>query len=324
MGNKSSVDENKCIGGGTFKIEQYPLNISEDQWIPTDFQLKSQQNKEVLITKNMDRRVRAEPKDYGDFDDEKIANYNKSDHKNAIYNIVRLKIKYSEHCHKVGTGVIIHHTLNRSYILTAGHNIVELNENDDQKVDYPQAVWAEVNENTENGFKTLNTYNCSEYQVHPKYIKYLKKYGVKESETGYDIAIIEVLDAENKLRKIAPVQIPSYKHKTSDSMKVKVIGYPGEENLRAYEIDTTAGQSGSPIFKVKNVDNSENDEKGCSDNIYQSLGEIVAIHVAGKQKKKLNFGTMLNDEIIEWVHECIDGDCIPYDDCEVGVLLITS
>eukprot|EP01084_Bolivina_argentea_P238292 400341_1 len=145
------------------------------------------------------------------------------------------------------------------------------------------------------------------------------------------------------------MKIPLYKSKINENMKVKVIGYPGEEKIRgelygmigngqvkyvnirtqynkliAYDIDTSAGQSGSPVFKVGDIDNKENDEKECKDNIYKSFGDIIGIHVAGKRSKKLNFGTMLNDEIIKWTHECTDGDCKKYDDYQVSVLLITS
>eukprot|EP01084_Bolivina_argentea_P101088 181295_1 len=117
MGLLASTDED--IGCRKLKIEKYPSNISEHQWIPTDFQIASKQNKEALILKNkLDRRSRAEPQDYEGVDDEKKVDDEKNEYTNPIYNIVRLKMKYGE-MYKIGSGVIIYHTLNQSYILTA-------------------------------------------------------------------------------------------------------------------------------------------------------------------------------------------------------------
>eukprot|EP01084_Bolivina_argentea_P101090 181299_1 len=179
MGNLASTnDKEEVIGCRKLKIEKYPSNISEHQWIPTDSQVVSKQ--ETLITNNIDRRIRAEAKDY--------MNEEKTERSNPIYNIVRLKMKYGE-IYKIGSGVIIHHTLNKSYVLTAAHNFVELDEDNNKKVDYAESVWVEITQNTSNGYKILNTYCCGGFKIHPKYMKYLKKSDIKESETGYDIAV---------------------------------------------------------------------------------------------------------------------------------------
>eukprot|EP01084_Bolivina_argentea_P034370 63610_1 len=114
MGNKTS---NCVFEHRKLNMTELPLNITEDQWIPTDFQLASKQNKEVLISANVDRRIRAKPQDYTNLDVN-----NKNEYGNPIYTIVRLKMKYLPNCHKIGSGVIIHHSLNKSYVLTAAHN----------------------------------------------------------------------------------------------------------------------------------------------------------------------------------------------------------
>eukprot|EP01083_Nonionella_stella_P222150 793030_1 len=176
MGNQASAkNKDEDIGCRKLKIEEYPSNISEHQWIPTDFQIVSKQNKEVLMTKNLDRRSRAEPQDYEDLNDEKkaAADDEKNGCTNPIYNIVRLKMKYagmSQNSYKIGSGIIIYHTLNKSFILTAAHNIVELDEDNNKKIDYAENVWVEIIQNTSNGYKTLNTYCCGGFKVHPKYI----------------------------------------------------------------------------------------------------------------------------------------------------------
>eukprot|EP01084_Bolivina_argentea_P026981 50151_1 len=172
MGNQASANrkEDIDIGCKKLKIEEYPLSISENQWIPTDFQIISKQNKEVLITESVDRRTRAEPHDYEQLHDEKKEDDEKTnEYRNPIFNIVRLKMKYAG-MYKIGSGVIIYHTLNQSYILTAAHNVVVLDEDNSRKVDYAENVWVEITQNTSNGFKILNRYCCGGFKVHPKYI----------------------------------------------------------------------------------------------------------------------------------------------------------
>eukprot|EP01084_Bolivina_argentea_P026979 50149_1 len=195
MGNQASANrkEDIDIGCKKLKIEEYPLSISENQWIPTDFQIISKQNKEVLITESVDRRTRAEPHDYEQLHDEKKEDDEKDEYTNPIYNIVRLTTQYTfMPRNKISSGVIIHHTLNKSYILAAAHDIVFEDEDEWGKLLYAETVSVEITQNTSNGFKILNRYCCGGFKVHPKYIKYIKKHHINESETGYDIAVIEV------------------------------------------------------------------------------------------------------------------------------------
>eukprot|EP01084_Bolivina_argentea_P034373 63613_1 len=298
MANKQST------ANGKLKIQPYPVDISEYDWIPTDYN-----DQEALITHKQDRRIRAHPNDYNDFDEKQV--------NNPIYNIVQLRMKY-ENCNKVGSGVVIHHTLNKAYVLTAAHNII------DTDGDYAQSIWIQINKNTSNGHDTLKQYACCEYHVHPKYIEFQETFGSNVSDTGYDIGIIEVWDPQNKLKQIKPVKIRSIESKALNNMRIKVVGFPGfpqqekkrgelygmmgdgnigyvndnikYKELMTYDIDTTCGQSGSPVFSV--------DEK--DDNVYGSFtGRIVAIHVSGKKKKKLNFATILDDEILGWINQWI-------------------
>eukprot|EP01084_Bolivina_argentea_P222999 377374_1 len=322
MGN--SAPTNHSNNFGELKFEKYPLHIAEEEWKAADFWNKSNQSKEVILSSNGDQRVRAVPDDYYE---------GKDDSKHAIYNIVRLKIKYSAHCHGLGTGVIIHHTLNKSYVLTAAHNIVGVDEHNTKIVEYPEAIWIEMNENTSKGYKTQKRYHCNNYHIHSAYIKYLQDTSVKESATGYDIAIIEVLDPDNELKTIRPVKLRLFQSAVRDNLQIKVIGYPGELAIRGQlygmkgvgkinyindqikhnkliiydNIDTSDGQSGSPIFEC--CDDDKNDDEKNEHNIYKTFGRIVGVHVAGKKKKKLNYGTMINNNMLQWIHKCIDGDC---------------
>eukprot|EP01084_Bolivina_argentea_P134677 237482_1 len=130
-----------------------------------------------------------------------------------------------------------------------------------------------------------------------------------------------------------------------DDIKIKVIGFPGflgqkdkrgelygmagdgkmdythkktkMNKLITYKnIDTTGGQSGCPIFK--------DEEKSSEQDLYNSLNEIIGIHTAGKMSTGLNFGTPLNGELMQWIHEYIGCQNRKYDTYDIGVLLITS
>eukprot|EP01084_Bolivina_argentea_P002676 4940_1 len=119
----------------------------------------------IISSSRVERRIRAEPKDY----DEKKTNNHEYNYKNAIYNIVQLRMQFAfGNC--LGSGVIIHHTSNRAFALTVAHNIVFHDENDYTNVIYAKNIWVSINKNEKNGFHTLSEYDCVAYHVHPKYI----------------------------------------------------------------------------------------------------------------------------------------------------------
>eukprot|EP01084_Bolivina_argentea_P246107 411930_1 len=213
MGNKTSSNNSRKL-----KVAKYPIDIAEDKWIASgnnNITITSSQNQEVkLIPSKVDRRNRAEPDDYKDFDiDEKQISDNTYNYKNPINNIVQLRIQFP-HKLVVGSGIIIHHTLNRTFVLTAAHNIVSGDDSDYENVIYAESIWIEINKNKKNnGYHNLKRYDCCDYTIHPKYIEYLKDPKYKPSETGYDIAVIQVLNPQNQLRKIKTVKLPAYKSK---------------------------------------------------------------------------------------------------------------
>eukprot|EP01084_Bolivina_argentea_P194801 334322_1 len=339
MGNESGKEPNdkisdELIAAGKLKAKNYPsdIDLKVDQWIPIEFLSNTQQNQEVILSVTGDQRVRATPSDYH-YDcnetNETMANKNTNELKNAIYNIGRLKMEFSATLHAFGSGFIIHNSLNKSYVLTAAHNLIIVDQDDKDQFDYPLSVWFEINQNLLNhGYTTLKRYKCNKYYIHPKYIEYCKS-NISQSATGFDIAIIEVLDPQNELKKIKPFKLRQYQSEISIDSKIKVIGYPGELTLRgelygmigdgnmgfiskriqinpliAYkDIDTSDGQSGCPIFKCLDIETKteENDI-----NIYESFGEIVGIHVVGKKTKKLNYGTFLNDDLLKWIYTHIN------------------
>eukprot|EP01084_Bolivina_argentea_P279369 477596_1 len=161
----ASKDNYKEIGNGQLKIERYPFNIKEEEWIVSDHQ--EDEEKEV--------RVRATLSDYNQKECQQICN------------IGRLKIKFisSSHQYTFASGCIIHHSINKSFVITAARSIVI--DNDEKGLMFPDSIWFEVNENTMNGYKTIQIYNANKYYIHPKYISYLKH--KKETDKYFDIAI---------------------------------------------------------------------------------------------------------------------------------------
>eukprot|EP01084_Bolivina_argentea_P134676 237481_1 len=342
MGNVFSNNANK-EGNIECTKKEFPCNINDFEWIPSIGLSSSKQN-ERIFSEEGDLRVRAKVSDY-DCNDIKYDAL-EDECKSAIYNIVQLK-SFFERNYGIGSGVIIHCTLNKAYVLTAAHNIVMKDDCDPDKILKANDIQICLNQNEEaaNGHKELETYVCSRYHVHEKYIKYLQNKSIVESETGFDIAMVEVLDPDNKLRKIKKIKMCRVDTTSMDDIKIKVIGFPGflgqkdkrgelygmagdgkmdythkktkMNKLITYKnIDTTGGQSGCPIFK--------DEEKSSEQDLYNSLNEIIGIHTAGKMSTGLNFGTPLNGELMQWIHEYIGCQNRKYDTYDIGVLLITS
>eukprot|EP01084_Bolivina_argentea_P002677 4943_1 len=112
----------------------------------------------IISSSRVERRIRAEPKDY----DEKKTNNHEYNYKNAIYNIVQLRVKWSNHS-SITSGVIIHHTSNRAFVLTVADSIVCYDENDYTNVIYAKNIWVSINKNGKTGFHTLSQYDCVAY-----------------------------------------------------------------------------------------------------------------------------------------------------------------
>jgi len=205
-----------------------------------------------------------------------------------------------------GTAFIFHvDKKNREiYLLTAAHNVIKNGE-------HLQHLDFESRENTENGSKLLHKYKIIKYCVHPEYIK-----TNFDSEKGYDLAILIMRDEKHYYSSHNNAHIPVLSALIGEDFEkiqkhdIKVIGFPGEKNgeiwgmkgtqdnsndsividsnnvIRYNNIDTTRGQSGSPIIL--------NDNKS-----------IIGIHVAGNDQSYTNYGTLLTIEKYIWISDIV-------------------
>lgn len=138
-----------------------------------------------------------------------------------------------------------------------------------------------------------------------------------DSGHGYDIAvssfhledatppISDIEGMKESLLKIVPSFPEPKQHQKGNS--IEVIGYPGEKDGRLYkmrgsinkitsinggnqivmytDIDTTGGQSGSPVYKITSAGDYE----------------LVGIHVAYINKHDGNFATLITKELKDWL-----------------------
>lgn len=233
--------------------------------------------------------------------------------KNQIYNMVLLRMKFGKKVYN-GTGTIIYrgNVSNTIFILTCTHNVVSINNDLDEKDQMVKAQNIEfvITQNTKFRWKELKCYKALDWYYHPKYAEN------PTSSSGNDIAIIKAnIDGNDKLLKnIKRIRVRAFESEITAYSGAKVIGYPGEKDgelwgmtgdynlndkntLISYRnIDTTAGQSGSPIFDYI---------ESKSDDTFTRLNEIIGVHTGGKIDQ--NWGTALNNDKLEWIRSIIPG-----------------
>ena len=78
-----------------------------------------------------------------------------------------------------------------------------------------------------------------------------------------------------------------------------VIDEDRSHRIKYFNIDTTSGQSGSPIFQSPQESDIKEDEKQQEQNndIFCSFNEVIGVHTDGSAKRKFNQGTLITDKI---------------------------
>ena len=194
-------------------------------------------------------------------------------------------------------------------VLTCAHNVIACKGNKPHDLLWGDGLWFEIWENKENGGSVMKRrYNVNDRVVHPRY------FDNPTANSGFDLALcwIEVPTGDNTIStNNIPVPTAEGHHFTKNS-KLAVVGFPGEpdkafqkwgmatrvpcdmnwteEHLEYTVINTTKGQSGSPVMHIRMG------ELRC---------EILAVHTGGHQIFGVNYATNITRAKLEWIQESL-------------------
>ena len=222
-----------------------------------------------------------------------------------------------------GTGVLLNackysneYKCNIQYGLTAAHNVIYISPVNGLETE-SEYIKFEIRSNiADHKSKVIHEFEVINREIYPKYYDNPKEY------SGYDIALIEIKDKNNILKNIK--HIPIKRINTKHTNIAKIIGYPGsyknnittnwlygmtgkykiqkKQTLLDYsDINTSMGQSGSPVFNISDNENTIN-------NIYNNWSNvtIIGIHTGGDSCE--NWGTNINKDIIDWIFSKIPNE----------------
>ena len=252
--------------------------------------------------------------------DSQNASYNSDYHSNGYPHIGLLRMEFNGKP-RFGTATMI---ADGRFLLTCAHNVVThrnipgLNPNPI----YAKNIWFELRKNgvfESEGSSLVKRYKIHKREVHPKY------FDNPCPESGFDLALcwIEVPENDRHLKTgIFPTLAAGVRYFT-DKCKVAVVGFPKEAQNRevggekwgmaakvpmkqredfrisgieqrdclVYDfIDTSAGQSGSPVMHIMGQD---------SDSEY--LCEIFGVHTGGSDIHIENYATFFTYEKLDWI-----------------------
>eukprot|EP01084_Bolivina_argentea_P170264 295038_1 len=326
MGNGSSTDDDNiftkfesCV---KFSNEFKKTCVPMPQSLLNEHVITTDDSEKILAFDGIDRRIRAPVNVF-------------NNNTNEIYNIGLLTMQFGKkNKGYMGSAAIIKRILNTVYLLTAAHNVVKINK-DRKTLTIAKNVEFSIVRNTNNSHQEIASYPALSYVYHPKYDEN------PTTTSGYDIAIIKIvidLGKDTILKNIKPLKVRKFE--SNDAYKhCKVIGFPGEKDKQGQlygmsgdynlenkgklitykQIDTSPGQSGSPIFY-----DSETEEKIVDDDIFTKFNEIVGVHTGGDVEAGENWGTALDDEKLKWISDMMKYSPLAQPDYKVNALLICN
>ena len=209
-------------------------------------------------------------------------------------------------------------------LLTCAHNVVDYNKNADPEPMNAKNIWFELRKNGASSLESsslMKQYKIRKMEVHPKYFEN------PCPASGFDLALcwIDVPENDQHLETmtstgIFPTLAAGARYFT-DNCKVAVVGFPvqahnqnvggekwgmaakvpmeqrkvfsdnDQKDFLGYDfIDTSAGQSGSPMIHIMGQG---------SDSEYQC--EIFGVHTGGSDVRKENYATLITCEKLEWI-----------------------
>lgn len=203
----------------------------------------------------------------------------------------------------VGTATLI---AGGECLLTCAHNLID-HDPITKKFKKADVVWFEIrNNNQEDGSTLIKRYNVKNRVVHPSYFKN------PETSSGFDLALcwIDVPEDDNTLKNGSYNCLSNPVVEANVNTIASVVGFPCEregekwgmvgsvnilddettrqhnEILMYEEIDTTEGQSGSPVM----LDSSK---------------KIIGVHTGGNLVKGVNWATLITTDKLRWIEEQI-------------------
>lgn len=227
-----------------------------------------------------------------------------------------LRMAFNGKC-STGTATLI---AGGTCLLTCAHNVVDYDPTaNNEKFTMAEGIWFEIRNNNPEEMKKEDpkdwsteiaryTVNINTIAVHDLYYSYPNSY------SGFDLALcwIDVPEKDTTLRNDS-YSCSSYPVAVTDwDSKASVVGFPGEyegekwgmvgsvdigkyhnrvkpgqemEILLYDEIDTTEGQSGSPVML--------------------GIGDIIGVHTGGNEVKGKNWATLINTAKLEWIEKKI-------------------
>eukprot|EP01084_Bolivina_argentea_P070680 128521_1 len=211
----------------------------------------------------------------------------------------------------LGTATLLKTKNNIGYILTCAHNVVEIDPFNQKPIFADWIIFQRrITEKKGGSFSqhaikitNINKNNCF---VYPYY------YNHPTSSSGYDLAIIQCKITHQDIKAMRHQKRPDRLHLSRNARLCSLVkeadycqvsGYPGEKNGECWgcngsmklekecitysSIDTSGGQSGSPIYLY-------GDAHGQSPH-------IVGVHTGGNEALGKNWGTRFTIEKLKWI-----------------------
>jgi len=215
----------------------------------------------------------------------------------------------------VGSGFIYHIDKDhkKAVVMTCAHNFYREVKKISKEVVKKKHITANFYlKRTANSFGTQH--KVTKVLIHPQYYK------DTSADGGYDFALAIIESDDIKCGKYGTFAADTF-HGVGN--RVSVRGYPGEkegdayfmqghiiakwDHLLCYDLDTTPGNSGSPLIMLYNVDKDEEVLKviGKKEIDFEDgrMPHVIGIHIAYSVADRCNFATRYTMELHSWVQE---------------------
>jgi len=228
----------------------------------------------------------------------------------------------------IGTGITIKTPDGECLVLSCAHNFVGVSVTGD-KVNFHKPLFYCMRHG-ENNWSEKFLLNVNEVRVHPSHNG--------NPASGFDIAVCSVtqkmgpgkVNPKQKIQQLGAIRDDAqwyrgelYK-KIKKGLSIEIAGYPAEKNKRGYpyaqtgvikevsrtkeggyllwhNVDTTPGNSGSPIFVTDKSFLQIYRDKWKAPKVVDKV--IVGVHTGSDPVRGMNFGTLITDSLSAWIRK---------------------